>query len=35
VVLVSLGTLQIARIGHSGAKATWDDVGSSGVDNDD
>jgi hypothetical protein len=35
VVLVSLGTLQIARIGHSGAKATWDDVGGSGVDTDD
>jgi uncharacterized membrane protein len=34
VVLVSLGTLQIARIGHSGAKATWDDVGSSTVDDD-
>jgi uncharacterized membrane protein len=35
VVLVSLGTLQIARIGHSGAKATWDDVGGSTVDSDD
>jgi uncharacterized membrane protein len=35
VVLVSLGTLQIARIGHSGAKATWDDVGGSSVDTDD
>ncbi len=35
VVLVSLGTLQIARIGHSGAKATWDDVGGSTVDRDD
>ncbi len=34
VVLVSLGTLQIARIGHSGAKATWDEVGSSTVDDD-
>lgn len=35
VVLVSLGTLQIARIGHSGAKATWGDVGGTGVDSDD
>jgi hypothetical protein len=35
VVLVSLGTLQIARIGHSGAKATWGDVGGTGVDIDD
>jgi hypothetical protein len=35
VVLVSLGTLQIARIGHSGAKATWGEVGGTGVDNDD
>jgi hypothetical protein len=35
VVLVSLGTLQIARIGHSGAKATWEDVGGTGVDIDD
>jgi hypothetical protein len=35
VVLVSLGTLQIARIGHSGAKATWEDVGGARVDTDD
>jgi uncharacterized membrane protein len=35
VVLVSLGTLQIARIGHSGAKATWDNVGASTVDGED
>jgi hypothetical protein len=35
VVLVSLGTLQIARIGHSGAKATWGEVGGTGVDSDD
>jgi hypothetical protein len=35
VVLVSLGTLQIARIGHSGAKATWGEVGGTGVDTDD
>jgi hypothetical protein len=35
VVLVSLGTVQIARIGHSGAKATWEDVGGAGVDIDD
>jgi hypothetical protein len=34
-VLVSLGTLQIARIGHSGAKATWEDVGGTSVDSDD
>ncbi len=34
VVLVSLGTLQIARIGHSGAKATWGEVGGTGIDND-
>jgi len=27
VVLVTLGTLQIFRIGHSGAKAVWNDVG--------
>jgi len=27
--------LQIARIGHSGAKATWGEVGGTGVDNDD
>jgi uncharacterized membrane protein len=35
VVLVSLGTLQIARIGHSGAKATWGEVGGTGIDSDD
>jgi hypothetical protein len=35
VVLVSLGTVQIARIGHSGAKATWENVGGTGVDIDD
>ena len=26
VVLALVGTVQIARIGHSGAKATWDEV---------
>ncbi len=35
VVLASLGTFQIARIGHSGAKATWDTVQVDGADEDD
>jgi uncharacterized membrane protein len=35
VVLVSLGTVQIARIGHSGATATWGNVGGTGTDSDD
>ena len=34
VVLASLGTFQIAKIGHSGAKATWENVEVDGDDDD-
>jgi uncharacterized membrane protein len=34
VVLASLGTFQIAKIGHSGAKATWETVEVDGDDDD-
>ena len=32
VVLALVGTVQIARIGHSGAKATWDEVQTASLD---